>query len=59
MYELEALTMWVHGLSKNKLDQPYVGRLKPHIQNELKMDYFLSMEKVRLKEKFVEDKLEK
>ena len=58
-YEWEALATSVYGLSKNKLVQSYVGKLKPHIQNELKMDYFLSMEKVRLEERVVEAKLEK
>ena len=57
-YEWEALTTSVHWLSKNKLVQSYVGKLKPHIQNELKMHQFLCMEKVKLKEKVVESKLE-
>ncbi len=54
----EALTTSVFGLSQQQLLETYVGGLKPHLQNELKMHDIPSVEVARCKAKEVEEKIE-
>jgi hypothetical protein len=48
----------VFGLSDNQLLQAYIGGLKPHIQDELKLHEVTNVEIARRKAKAAEEKLE-
>jgi len=59
MHKWEELATWVLEFSKEKLIQSYVRKLKPHIQNGLKMNYITSMEMTMHEEKARKFKLER
>jgi hypothetical protein len=48
----------VFGLSDNQLLQSYIGGLKPHIKDELKLHEVTTVEIARRKAKTTEEKLE-
>jgi hypothetical protein len=57
-HQWEALATRVFGLSDNQLLQSYIGGLKPHIQDELKLHEVTTVEIARRKAKAAEEKLE-
>jgi hypothetical protein len=57
-HQWESLATRVFGLSDDQLLQSYIGGLKPHIQDELKLHEVTNVEIARHKAKAVEEKLE-
>ena len=57
-HQWEALTTGVFGISDDQLLQSYIGGLKPHIQDELRLHEVTTVELAIHKEKATEEKLE-
>jgi hypothetical protein len=58
-HDWEELAMQVRGISTNGINQSYVTRVKPHIQNKLNMHDITTMEKAKRKVKAVKNKFER